>query len=119
MPDFDSFVAQLNQIRDEMAKASGAMPSAELMGRIQGLMTQIKSKAEEAKAGLKDKAMATAADLKAKAAAIREAKKPKPTSPEAVPHPWEDHQGLDAKQLQHMIDSLMQLAKTPASGVRH
>jgi hypothetical protein len=111
MGDIEALVAQVNQLTQQLAQSPAGQSPAELIERAQSLAAQVKAKTEEAHANLKTQAMAFAADLKAKAAELR---KPKPKAAEApFPHPWEEHQGLDAAQLKHMVDSLMQLAKTP------
>jgi hypothetical protein len=111
MADFDALVAELNQLTEELTRSAGRVPTTDLIARAQSLAAQVKAKAEEAKANLKDEALAFAAGLKARAAELR---KPKPKPAEAPPpHPWEDHQGLDPAQLNHMVESLRQLAMAP------
>ncbi|MFO0840790.1 MAG: hypothetical protein U0797_00100 [Gemmataceae bacterium] len=111
MADIEGLVAQITQLTEQLTQLQGAVPPADLIQRAQGLAAQVKARTEEAHGKLKDEAMAFAADLKAKAAQLREPK-PKPTQAR-IPHPWEDHQGLDPAQLQRMAESLMRLAKTP------
>lgn len=111
MADIEALVAQMNQLTQQLSQSPAGQSPAELIERAQSLAAQVQAKTAEAHAKLKTEAIAFAADLKAKAAELR---KPKPKPAEVpFPHPWEDHQGLDAAQLKHMVDSLMQLAKTP------
>ena len=68
---------------------------------------------DEAKGSLEKEIQATAADLQAKAAAMR---KPPPApmpppAPAPSPYPWEEHQGLDAIQLQGMVEALLQVGR--------
>lgn len=118
MANLESLVAQLNEVREQLGQSSGALPPVAVSKRVEALAAQLMAKAKEAMASLEAEAKAMAAELTAKAAALRKAKEPKPPAPEVFPHPWEDHQELDPKQLQHIVESLVQLAKTP-SGTRH
>ena len=65
----------------------------------------------EEKKKLEAEIHATAADLKAKAAAMTPPAPAPVVKEEAVPHPWEDHQGLDATKLQGMVEALLQLGR--------
>lgn len=111
MADIEGLVAQITQLTEQLTQLQGAVPPADLLQRARSLAAQVKAKTEEAHTKLKDEAMAFAADLKAKAVQLN---KPRPKPARApLPHPWEDHQGLDPAQLQRMAESLIQLAKTP------
>jgi hypothetical protein len=112
--DPQALLTQLNEIRALLRGDSPTVVTPDLLARLQGLTGQIKGAVDEAKANLEREIHATAAELQAKAAAMRKPP-PAPAPPRApapLPHPWEDHQGLDAMQLQGMVEALLQLGRS-------
>lgn len=118
MPDIEALAAQLAQLQQQIQQTPMGANSPALATQLTQVLTQIKSAVQEAHKNLEAEAMALAASLKAKAAELR-AKNARPRpEPAPLPHPWEEHQGLEAQKLKAMIDSLVQLGRTPPSGNR-
>ncbi len=113
MKELESLVMEANQLREQLGQPMSKEAFQELLGKITVLAGKFKTVTESAQAQLKDRALAFAAELKIKAEALRMPKAQQPAKT-PMPHPWEDHQGLDPGQLQHMIDSLMQTVSLPA-----
>ena len=106
-----ALVTQLNQIRASLTGGPTAELTPDLLGQVHGLAGQVRDAVDAAKASLEQEIHALAADLRAKAAAMRKPPAAPPLAPAASPHPWEEHQGLDAAQLQGMVTALLQQGK--------
>ncbi|MFO0880188.1 MAG: hypothetical protein U0840_22800 [Gemmataceae bacterium] len=118
MADIASLTAQLNQLRAQLEQTLGTPPSPAFSSRLHEIVGQMKACVTEAQGNLEKEAMALVGSLRTQAQALRAAEEKKPPAPSPLAHPWEDHQGLDAGKLHTMIDSLVQLGKTPPSAGR-
>lgn len=113
MADLEAFASQLDQLRGEIEQSHAqGQANPEALERLKGVAEQMKTAVTSSMAALHSEMSALAKKLRQQAAAIEQEKKDAADKkPVEVPHPWEDHQGLEDDAVEPLVASLMKLVK--------
>ncbi len=122
MERLNAFADRLDQIR-QVFEQPGVSPTASLeaVKTLAATVTEMKAAAEVTLADLKSECLARVEELRARAKklqteqAVADARARGEGPDSALPHPWEDHQGLPDDKVNQLANDLVRAALPPSA----